>query len=1278
MLEKTDIVTTALAVLFVFFVALVNLPNSNKGMTAVRNRLDHEAICANHGYLNASTNTCTCKNELFSAEKIFVGSYNESAHGCIDLKCSNNGGKQRQPMIVHEEDEDFEKNGIINTGYLTSSCGCDKEGEWGGIGCHLCKSDNACQRKFSNDSQNDSQQWRCDNGNTIYKSKAFECNLVGAEELSEWVGHVMTVECQRDDSASNTSSSSSSSSQSRMKCSLQTWYDESKGEYHMTRSGLFQEVLYCSLSDCKMTMVPKTTHFNDTTASLAEYVLNNDDDDYNIEYSCEKSDCACSPLTTKRNGFIETISSSMKGHAAIECDKNMNCVMRHETFVGMDINLRCHSSECVSNGTTPIDIPKTEVAFDWKYFVVNYTGYVFIATLSIFCIVQFIFLLINCKAHQKSSEREYKCIRNKMTDPVCIKVKNLNYSIWVSNAPSFSKASISEIAFFYSGATVRSIFILTRKLFSFIGKTLACAACWPCNLIVYVAKKTRGRKSFTQTERHIVLVDEEDDENERAKRESEDVEMLDRDNKENDPPEEGYLPHSIDIRNGNIVQNRFDWYAKKPILKDASVTLRPGEVNVFIGMSGSSKTTFLDILSARSKVGEVSGKIMVNDMPLGDYYKRITSYVYQTDFLNKFSTGEEAIRFSADLRLPLCMSKSEKEERIKNLVDVLLLKDVLDGRIGDISERGVSGGEKKRLAIACELISNPSVLVLDEPTTGLDSINALSLMNHLKNISRTSGTTVILSIQQPSKEMFFKYFDHVVCMHNGRVKFEGNPISCVEAFNLAGYNVNIEDDDPVNSILEAMHKEGDKIYRLEPRSDVPADEKPDTTCNEEQTKNTNSALSVQTTSPLHQTNEISVSVDGENIRIEENKTKHLIQESNESTSEDEQSMEEHNAQHTRNSGILLSPTIPSGSTLDHRVVLDMGGIPGMLNLTPTQMATTSKQKKGGSNTLAKLIFGHDKKKISGFKYVDISSYEADELEIVKDSKMNLDEFNVYATPFLHQLVVTTGRAFQNLRRDKSLLFIHLAISVAVGLSLGFIFGNSGLDMEGFRKRVGSLSYIGLFISLSCVTSLGPFIRERVLYSRELKNGYYHPVAYYMSKMIVDIVPLRVIPTIVMLAIAYPMLNLRAGLDHWFICLLIFSLFNICYGSISVIVGSLFSSFEGAAIVAVLVSVFSSIFSGTWVEHSSMPSFVSWMAYLSPWSYSFEALAVNELKGVKILMNFKGLKNLPSLHQKGEVLLTEFGMNPDSLNTNIVILSAMALFFVFMGGLVLRCCVKEKI
>ena len=200
----------------------------------------------------------------------------------------------------------------------------------------------------------------------------------------------------------------------------------------------------------------------------------------------------------------------------------------------------------------------------------------------------------------------------------------------------------------------------------------------------------------------------------------------------------------------------------------------PGRMIALMGASGAGKTTLLDVLACRKNSGEVSGTITLNGHPKeDDSFSRITCYVEQQDMHMAYTTVREALEFSANLRLPEDISFAMRDSFIDEIIHLLELNELSDRRVGDIgSSEGLSPGERKRLTIAVELVSNAPVLFLDEPTSGLDARSAAVVMRVIKKIANT-GRTVICTIHQPSADVFFMFDDLLLLQKGGYMVYFG-------------------------------------------------------------------------------------------------------------------------------------------------------------------------------------------------------------------------------------------------------------------------------------------------------------------------------------------------------------------------------------------------------------------------------------------------------------------------------------------------------------------------
>ena len=146
-------------------------------------------------------------------------------------------------------------------------------------------------------------------------------------------------------------------------------------------------------------------------------------------------------------------------------------------------------------------------------------------------------------------------------------------------------------------------------------------------------------------------------------------------------------------------------------------------------------------------------------------------------------TVRETVTYSAHLRLPNILTKEEVNDIVEGTIMEMGLQECADTVIGNWHLRGISGGEKKRLSVALEILTMPKILFLDEPTSGLDSASAFFVVQALRNIAR-DGRTVISSIHQPSSEVF-ALFDDLFLLSAGETVYFGESKMAVEVWEQA-------------------------------------------------------------------------------------------------------------------------------------------------------------------------------------------------------------------------------------------------------------------------------------------------------------------------------------------------------------------------------------------------------------------------------------------------------------------------------------------------------------
>lgn len=199
----------------------------------------------------------------------------------------------------------------------------------------------------------------------------------------------------------------------------------------------------------------------------------------------------------------------------------------------------------------------------------------------------------------------------------------------------------------------------------------------------------------------------------------------------------------------------------KRLLEDVSLSLYPGELVGLMGPSGAGKTTLM--LAMNGYLRPSLGHVLYNGRDLYGCYEEFRlylGYVPQDDIMHGELTVREALDYCARLRLPPDTSRAEITDRIDRLLVDLGLEQAQDVRIGSARKKGISGGQRKRVNLAMELLTDPAVLFLDEPTSGLSSEDALAVMKILRRLA-DRGKTLLLTLHQPSRQVF-RRMDHLI------------------------------------------------------------------------------------------------------------------------------------------------------------------------------------------------------------------------------------------------------------------------------------------------------------------------------------------------------------------------------------------------------------------------------------------------------------------------------------------------------------------------------------
>lgn len=654
--------------------------------------------------------------------------------------------------------------------------------------------------------------------------------------------------------------------------------------------------------------------------------------------------------------------------------------------------------------------------------------------------------------------------------------------------------------------------------------------------------------------------------------------------------------------------------ASRSILRDVSGVVRPGEMLAVMGPSGCGKTTLLNCLSGRSELD--SGCIRLNRERLTKRWKRRICYVLQQDIFFPDLTLRQTLEYAARLRLPESMSRRQKMLYVDHIIDVMDLTACQDTRMGDYTKRGLSGGEKKRANIACELLTNPALMLLDEPTSGLDSHSAYTLMSSLKRYAEKESKTLVVTVHQPSSQIFYM-FDKLLLLCNGHTAYFGDVNKVVDFFNNIGLTVTPHYN-PADFVLECVKgSEEMKQKIITAAKSLPT--------YHQEALNDYCALPAQ----LYQHQ-------GCNGRVP---------------------MVGHALGHTANGpGCDFSKPSLWSSTPN-----------GTLNSTPPLSLTTKcVVSNHNSHNLSNHVYSTIVKDEEGKSlWLDSQSHGSSSVSSTTDDDVRWQ----WPTSFWTQFKVLSSRNFQE-SRPRMLSKLYWLQTIGLGLMVGNVYFQLERKEESLHDIQSwmffSTNYWMLFALFNALSS---FPAEREVVNKERLSGSYRLSAYYLAKMAGEL-PLTMTLPAVYHIISYPLFGFRS--TSVFLTMLGFLLLStVVAQSAGFFVGAACMDLDVAITISALYTLATQLFGGYLA--TNIPSWLRWMRYLSMVHYAYQNMQIVEFsEGERIQCavqsKFEVCSN--STHIPVSVILEQQGATLPLWANTLVLLFFLVVFRV-LGYVVLR-------
>uniref|UniRef100_A0A453YZG9 Uncharacterized protein n=2 Tax=Anopheles gambiae TaxID=7165 RepID=A0A453YZG9_ANOGA len=635
----------------------------------------------------------------------------------------------------------------------------------------------------------------------------------------------------------------------------------------------------------------------------------------------------------------------------------------------------------------------------------------------------------------------------------------------------------------------------------------------------------------------------------------------------------------------------------KTILKGINGKFRSGELTAIMGPSGAGKSTLMNIL-AGYKTSHLSGSVLINGKERNlRKFRKLSCYIMQDDRLLPYLTVREAMMVSANLKLGKDISVSAKRAVVEEIIETLGLLDA-----ASTLTLNLSGGQRKRLSIALELVNNPPVMFFDEPTSGLDSSTCSQLIALLKSLAR-GGRTIVCTIHQPSARIF-ELFDNLYVLAEGQCIYQGRVNGLVPFLASLGLECPSYHN-PANYVMEvACGEHGDWNSKLV------------TAVNNGKCNNYNQPLAQSKS-----TSNKNVSLDGTAPGATEREDELALLKTVVSTGD-------YTAISMPPAGNAAAPEAqlnneskqPAGGT-DRKPMLGNGAeaasAASQSTTTTTTTATTAVGTTGASVNPSSDATGPLLPAVvvppagpaqtqPGCKATCTTSL----LDSTESVSITVPKKQAgFPTSGWMQFWILLKRTMITIMRDQTLTQMRLLSHVIVGAIIGMIYYDIGNDASKIMSNAGCIFFTTMFTMFTAMMpTILTFPTEMAVFVREHLNYWYSLKSFYFAKTIADL-PFQVLFTSVYVIVVYyltsqPMDPKRVGM-FVLICILT----SLVAQSLGLLIGA-GMSVETGVFLGPVSTIPIILFSGFFVNFDVIPSYLQWVTYVSYVRYGFEGAMVS--------------------------------------------------------------------
>jgi len=626
---------------------------------------------------------------------------------------------------------------------------------------------------------------------------------------------------------------------------------------------------------------------------------------------------------------------------------------------------------------------------------------------------------------------------------------------------------------------------------------------------------------------------------------------------------------------------------RKTILDGVTGVFRPGQLTAIMGPSGAGKSTLLNVL-AGYKVRNVEGSIKINGSARNlQTFRKIQAYIMQDDYLLPYISVDEAMIAAANLKLGPGFTHQSRRQVVDDVLETLGLTSCRKTRCLKLS-----GGQRKRLSIALELLNNPPVMFFDEPTSGLDSNSCSSCVSLLKTLAE-GGRTIICTIHQPSSRLF-QQFDQLYILARGSCIYRGTRPNLVPALAAAGLNCPGYHN-PADFVMEAASGEyGDWTTSLIKASENGRSLDWTGTVESTELHAADSCTVTDETDfsipkPHGRTNgKANFAANG--VSTQQNGA---VQRRSEAPGSSRQSAGAQSAEPPAYDSCSSSLLAAAEQQPSQKTAACAWDPCQKQDLTVCARDRCQRQDSETGGLLQRLDSGGE------------AACETPDLLCQKlDSGREL-----FRVSFCTQFCVLLKRTCKSIIRDRMLTTARLTSHVLFGLLIGSLYFQIGNEAKDVYNNAAQLFFALMFLLFSALMpTILTFPMEMSVFKKEYMNCWYSVKSYYLAKTLADL-PFQIVFPLIYDVIVYFMTSQPMEWDRFCMFCLMTILTSLVAQSVGLVIGAC-CGIQLAVFLGPITMIPIILFSGFFVNLDTIPVYLSWVSYLSYARYSFQGLMLS--------------------------------------------------------------------